>query len=161
VQYIKHTFAPVYDKNSKILILGTIPSPKSRENGFYYSHPQNKFWKILAEIFFEKIPFTITEKKSLLLRRHIALWDVLQSCYIENADDSSIKEPIVNDISQILYKSNINVIFTTGKKSYSLYKKYCEPQIRKKAIYLPSTSPANCIYSYTQIKNAYLEILKY
>jgi hypoxanthine-DNA glycosylase len=136
-----------------------MPSPKSRENGFYYSNPQNRFWKVLADIFSEKIPVSIEEKKSLLHKKHIALWDVLKSCYIEGADDSSIRQPVVNNLEPILRKADIRAIFTTGKKSYFLYKKYCEAQTGMKAIWLPSTSPANCGCSYQKLKTAYLGIL--
>lgn len=141
---IQHTLKPIYDRSSKVLILGSIPSIKSRESGFYYAHPQNKFWKILAKIYDEQIPNSNEDKIYFLKKHQIALFDVLKSCDIKSSSDSSIKNPIPNDFTEILNNSNIKVIFTTGKKAYNLYQKYCYPKTKMKAIYLPSTSPANC-----------------
>lgn len=153
---VTHTFEPVYDENAKILILGTMPSPKSRENGFYYSHPQNRFWKILAEIFQEPFPSGNGQKKEMLYRHHIALWDVLQSCRIEGASDSSIKDPVPNDIKGLLDKTHIKTIFTTGKTAYRLYERFCLDKTGIQAIALPSTSPANQrYYRYEDILNKY------
>ncbi len=144
---LKHNpFEPVYDQNSKILILGTMPSPKSIEYGFYYGHPQNRFWKILPTILDEYYPNTIEEKKELLLHHKIALWDVLASCEIKGADDGSIKKPIVNDISSLISGSSIRQVFTTGNAATKLYDKYCYPQTNIQTVKLPSTSPANCRY---------------
>lgn len=141
--YIEHPFEPIYDKNSRILILGTMPSIKSRQKNFYYAHPQNKFWKVLSIVFKEKMPVTEIQKTEFLLRHHIALWDVLFSCEIENSSDSSIKNPKVNAIELLIKKTKIKVIFTNGKKAYTLYQKYVYPITKIKAISLPSTSPAN------------------
>ena len=140
---VKHEFAPIYNQDSQILILGSIPSIKSREQHFYYGHPQNKFWKVLEELY--QIPklHTIEEKKQFLLKNKIALWDVIQSCEIEGSSDLTIKNVIPNDISSLLQKTNIKKIYTTGKKAYQLYQKYCYPNTKIEAIYLPSTSPAN------------------
>ena len=142
--FVTHTLQPVYDKNSNVLILGTIPSPKSREYGFYYGHPQNRFWKVLAALFHAEIPIDNESKKQFVLSRHIALWDVLASCTISGASDSSIKNPVPNDIGRILSEANIRAIITTGQKAFALYQRYCEPSTHRKAICLPSTSPANC-----------------
>lgn len=117
---ITHPLKPIFDENSAVLILGTMPSPKSRENNFYYGHPQNRFWRVLSAIFGEKLPENNKERTALLLKHRIALWDVLESCEIKGAEDSSIKNPIPNDLSLILESCNIKAIFTTGKKLFAL-----------------------------------------
>lgn len=158
---VYHTLEPVYDNNSKVLILGSMPSIKSRELGFYYAHPQNRFWKTLERVYQEHIGNTIEEKKRFLLNHHIALFDVLQSCDIFSSSDSSIKNPVPNDLSLILHSSNIKTIFTTGQKAHQLYRKYCYPDTLIEDILLPSTSPANCpkgiedklLDSYSKIKD--------
>ncbi|MDR0579020.1 MAG: DNA-deoxyinosine glycosylase [Campylobacteraceae bacterium] len=140
-----HPWECVFDENSKILILGSFPSPKSREYGFYYGHPQNIFWKTLARTLKQDEPANdIVSKKAFLLQNRIALWDVLHSCKIEGAADSTIKSPIANDFSYILKNSKIKAIFTTGKKASVLFEKLCAKNIGFDSIYLPSTSPANC-----------------
>ena len=156
---ITHTIPPIYNKNSKILILGTMPSPKSREIGFYYSHPQNRFWKTIAEVLAVDCPTTIEEKTSLLHTHSIALWDVLASCKISGADDNSIKDAIVNDFTKIFETANIKAVFTTGKKATDLFTKHCEAKYGYKPIYLPSTSPANCRMSQQNLTSAYQIIL--
>ena len=143
---VLHELPPIFNAHSRVLFLGTIPSPKSREKGFYYAHPQNRFWPILSEIFHEEIPQTTEGRRDFALSHGIALWDVLASCTIRGADDQSIKNPIPNDLSRILAHAEIQAIFTTGKKAAALYKKYCFPQTQRDAIELPSTSPANCRY---------------
>lgn len=141
-----HPINPVYDKNSKILILGSFPSVKSREVGFFYGHPQNRFWKVLARIFEENVPETIEEKRSMLLRNHIAVWDVIHSCEITGSSDSSIKNVVANDLTQILEEAQIQKICVNGKKAFSLYQKYIKPQTGREAVCLPSTSPANAAF---------------
>ena len=143
---ITHPFEPVYDFNSKILILGTMASPKSREYGFFYGHPQNNFWRVLANIFNVKLLDSIEEKTKFLLENNIAVWDVLHSCQISGADDSSIKNPVVNDFTEILANSKIKTIFTTGMTATKIYNKYCAEKTGIPAIYLPSTSSANRKY---------------
>ena len=140
---IVHPLEPIYDINSKVLILGTMPSIKSRENNFYYAHPQNRFWKTLARVYDEGVPKTNEERVQFLIRHHIALFDVLKSCDIEASADSSIKNPIPNDLSCILANSKITTIFTTGKMADKLYMKLIYPKTGIKSICLPSTSPAN------------------
>lgn len=141
---VEHSIGPVYFNNSKVLILGSIPSVKSREEGFYYAHPKNRFWKTLENIFNENIG-TSKEDKILFLKKYqIALFDVIKSCEITSSSDSTIKNPVPNDILSIINKTQIKTIFTTGKKAYKLYQKYCYPGTKINAIYLPSTSPANC-----------------
>lgn len=155
---IHHEFPPYYDKDSKVLILGSIPSVKSRIAGFYYMHPQNKFWQVLAYIYQEDLPLEIEDKKCFLKRHHIALWDVLESCEISGSSDSTIKNPKVNDILSLINKTNIKRIYVTGKKALSLYQKYCYPKVGIEAIYLPSTSPANASCSYEKLKDSYMQI---
>ena len=153
---IIHTIPPVYDKNSKILILGTMPSPKSRETGFYYGHPQNRFWKLMAALFCENISADKKSRTEFLLKHNIALWDVLKSCTIKGADDSSIKNEEANDLGLILRESAVTAIFTTGIKAYKLYNKYCYPETKIKAVALPSTSPANCrFYTFDSLLEKY------
>ncbi|MBQ9280130.1 MAG: DNA-deoxyinosine glycosylase [Clostridia bacterium] len=151
---------PVYQEDSQILILGSIPSPKSREYGFYYAHPQNRFWKVLADVYEEPFPYTIEERVSFLYRNKIALWDVLSSCMIDGADDSSIKEPIANNISDLLKHTNIKKIYTTGRKAYDLYNKLCFQNTGVPAALLPSTSPANCRVKYSELLSAYQIVKK-
>lgn len=158
---VRHEFGPFYDKDSKVLILGSIPSPKSREQGFYYGHPQNRFWKVLADVLDEELPETVEERKIMLAKHHIALWDVLDSCEIKGASDTSIKDPVPNDMNVILKVADIKAIFTTGAKADELYKKMCYPICGISSIRLPSTSPANCGCSYDKLKDAYSQVLEY
>lgn len=144
---VSHTFAPVYDEHSKILILGSFPSVKSRENQFYYGHPQNRFWKLLARIFGEPVPATIEEKKSLLLRHGIALWDVVSTCDIKGSSDSSIRNVVPCNLKQILDMAPIHTIIANGDTAFRLYNRYCETQTGISAIRCPSTSPANAVFT--------------
>ena len=152
---IIHPIPPVYDKNSKILILGSFPSVKSRENGFFYGHPQNRFWKVAAAVFEEKTPLTTDEKKEFLLRNHIALWDVIKSCEIEGSADSTIRNVQPNDLRIILDESDITKIFVNGRISEKYYIRYIEPKIGIKAICLPSTSPANAAWNIDKLTEAW------
>ena len=154
-----HTFDPVYNKESRVLILGSFPSVKSREIAFYYGHPQNRFWKILAHIYNEDIPISLNDKKSFLTKHKIALWDVINSCTIIGSSDSSIKNVIVNDIKSLINKTEINYIYTTGRKAYNLYNKYLLNEVKIKAVYLPSSSPANASIKYKNIINEYKKIV--
>ena len=142
-----HPIDPVFDKDSRVLILGSFPSVKSREEGFFYGHPQNRFWKVTAGVFGEKVPQTVEEKKAFLLRNHIALWDVIGSCDIDGSSDASIRNATVNDISLILKTAQIKAVFLNGKKAFSLYQKYMYPEVKREGICLPSTSPANAMWS--------------
>lgn len=161
-QIVYHELEPVYCTNSRVLILGTIPSPKSREFGFYYSHPQNRLWKVLAGVFERPSPDNTEDKIRFLTAHHIAMWDVLQSCSIKGADDSSIKAAVPNDINRILSETDIKAIFTTGKKATDLYRRLCLPHTGRPSIYLPSTSPANCRnYTLETLTEAYRVILEY
>lgn len=156
--YVEHTFEPVYDKNSKILILGTFPSVKSRENQFFYGHPQNRFWKVIAQLTGEEVPKTIEEKKTLLLRNRIAIWDVIHSCKIIGSSDSSIQDVVVNDFSNILKNANIEKIYANGGKAYELYQKYAFEKTGREIIKLPSTSPANAGWSLERLCEAWKRI---
>lgn len=140
---LAHPIPPVFNKDSKVLVLGSFPSVKSREEGFFYGHPQNRFWKVTARVFDEDIPLTVSSKREFLLRNHIALWDVIGSCDIEGSSDSSIRNVTVNDISIILNTADIRLICLNGKKAYQYYQKYMFPVIKREGICLPSTSPAN------------------
>jgi len=146
MERINHEIEPVYNQYSKVLILGTFPSVKSREGRFFYSHPQNRFWKVIAALTGSNIPETIEEKKKLLLDNYIAVWDVVKSCEIKGSSDSSIKNVVVNDLTRILKHAEIRGIFANGAKAYSLYDKYCYEQTGMEAIKLPSTSPANAAF---------------
>ena len=155
---IAHPFPPLYDKDSRILILGSFPSVKSREQKFFYGHPQNRFWKTVAGVLSEETPQTIEEKKKFLHRNHIALWDVIHSCDIEGSSDSSIKNVQPNDLHQIFEEADIRAIYCNGAKSYQYYEKYQEKQTGKEAVKLPSTSPANAAFSLERLKENWKEI---
>ena len=146
-QSIIHPFPPLFDENSKTLILGSFPSVKSRESMFFYGHPQNRFWKVLTIIFNQPIPQNIEAKKRLVLDNGLALWDSIHSCTVTGSSDSSIKDVIPNDISDIIRNSNINRIFCNGALSHKMYMKYIFPDTGIKAVKLPSTSPANATFS--------------
>lgn len=142
-----HPVEALFNENSKILILGTFPSVKSREAKFFYGHPQNRFWRVMARLCDADIPQTVEDKKKLILDNHFALWDVIHSCDVEGSADSSIKNVVPNDISVILKNSKVSRIFVNGKKAESLYKKYLEKETGITAVCLPSTSPANALWS--------------
>jgi len=158
---VVHPFEPVYNEYSQVLILGTIPSVTSREENFYYGHPQNRFWKVISCLTGHPLPITIVEKKNLLLMEGIALWDVLQSCDIEQSRDSSITNPVANDLDMIFKKASIKAVFTNGKKAQELYKKLCYPKTNIKSQCLPSTSPANGSYNLEKLLWEWSVILKY
>ena len=145
--HVIHEIPPVYDDRSKILILGSFPSVKSREGQFFYHHKQNRFWKVLAAVFEDTLPETIEEKKEFLLRHNIAIWDVIASCDIEGSSDSSIKNVVPTDLNRILEESEVERIFCNGKASGNYYKKYQESRTGIEATVLPSTSPANAAFS--------------
>lgn len=144
---IVHPIPPLYDENCKILILGSFPSVKSREAMFFYGHPQNRFWKLMAALFEEAYPQSVEEKKALVLKHHIAMWDTIRSCTITGSSDSSIKDVVPNDLSVILDNSRVERIFCNGATAYRLYMKYIYPTTGVKAVKLPSTSPANAAFN--------------
>lgn len=153
--HVEHTLDPIYDAHSKVLVLGTMPSPKSREMGFYYGHPQNRFWRVLAALFDEAVPHTNEERTALLLRHHIALWDVLASCDIKGASDASIANAVPNDLSRITREAPIQQVFCTGATAARLYAKHCEACVGLPTTRLPSPSPANATWSFERLVQAY------
>ena len=156
-----HEFPPVYDENSEILILGSFPSVKSREMQFFYGHPQNRFWKVLAQVLNETVPQTIPEKKEILLRHHIALRDVIASCDIAGSSDSSIRNVVPADLSRILDNCSIKQIYANGGTAKKLYEKYSRPKTGRPITGLPSTSPANAAYSADRLMESWGEIKKF
>lgn len=146
-QNITHPFPPLYNELSETLILGSFPSVKSREAMFFYGHPQNRFWRVVADIFGESLPRTTIEKKELILRNRLALWDSIHSCTVTGSSDSSVKDVVPNDISAVINGSRIDRIFCNGTLSYKMYMKYIFPSVGISAVKLPSTSPANAAYS--------------
>lgn len=156
---IKHPFEPLYDENSKILILGSFPSVKSREQMFFYGHPQNRFWRVVSRVFNCDTPDTVEEKKKFLLFHNIALWDVIASCDITGSADSTIKNVTANDLSVILNTADIKKIFVNGKTAEKYYNKYTKHIINREAVCLPSTSPANAAWSVERLVEAWSCIL--
>lgn len=144
--HITHEFEPVYNENSQILILGTLPSVKSREQHFYYGHPRNRFWQVLASIVQEPLPQTIDEKKEFLLRNRIAVWDVIAECDIIGSSDSSIRNVVPTDVAGVLRETNIARVYANGAKAYELYRKYTLEMTGMPICKLPSTSPANAAF---------------
>ncbi|WP_300626997.1 DNA-deoxyinosine glycosylase [uncultured Thomasclavelia sp.] len=142
-----HLIEPIYDKDSKILILGSFPSVKSREANFFYHHPQNRFWRVLAAVYQDTVPEEIADKKAFLKRHQIALWDVIASCNIKGSSDSSISDVEVNDLNMIIANSSVNHIYTNGNLADKLYHRYFDTIIDLPVTKLPSTSPANAAYS--------------
>ena len=151
----RHTIPPVFDKNSRILILGSFPSVRSREVGFFYGHPQNRFWRVLALVFGDTVPMTVEEKKGFLTAHGIALWDVIASCSIEGSSDSSIRNVVPNDIAALVAEREIRAVFTNGRTAQSLYDKYIRSSLDMEATCLPSTSPANASWSVEKLTEAW------
>lgn len=161
LQHVEHGFGPVYDKESRILILGSFPSVKSREQAFYYGHPQNRFWKVLAALADTEVPQTIEEKKEWLHAHHIAVYDVIEECDIEGSSDSSIRNVTPADIRTIIAQSNVSHIFTNGKLAGKLYRRYQAKTCDLPTTELPSTSPANAAYSLDKLIAAWQDIKVY
>ncbi len=158
---ITHPFGPLYNSNSIILILGSFPSVKSREQMFFYGHPQNRFWKVLSSVLNENTPSTIEEKKQFLLSHNIALWDSIKSCEIIGSSDSSIKNAVPNDIGIILKNADIKAIFTNGKTSQKYYDMYIKNTVGRDSVCLPSTSPANAAWNLERLCAAWSIINNY
>ncbi len=142
-----HNIPPLYNEDSKILILGSFPSVKSREGQFFYHHPQNRYWKVMAAVLDCPVPDTIEEKKKMILENHVAMWDVIASCEITGSSDSSIKNVVPNDIGGLLNETSIERIYTNGNAAHKNYQKYIKDKTRIEDIVLPSTSPANAAWS--------------
>ena len=157
---VYHEFAPLYNGASRVLILGSIPSPKSREQGFYYMHPQNRFWRMLCAVLGEDVPTDIEGRKAVCLRHGIALWDVLESCEIKGASDASIKNAVPNPLDRVFASADIQAVFTTGKKAHALYCRFFSDN-GYPAICLPSTSPANRTISEQRMLEEYMQISAY
>lgn len=157
-KHIIHPFDALYDEHSRILILGSFPSVKSREQKFFYGHPQNRFWKVLSIVLGEKVPETIEEKRKLLLNNHIALWDVIYSCDIKGSSDSSIRNVTPTDLSRVIKGSEISDIYCNGKTSGKLFARYQGEILGRSAITLPSTSPANAAWSVERLTEAWKRI---
>ena len=155
---IIHPIPPLFREDARILILGSFPSVKSREAAFFYGHPQNRFWRVLAEVFEDAVPADVPQKKAFLLRhqRHqVAVWDVIHSCTIRGSSDASIRDVVPNDLTRILDHAQIRQIYVNGRTAEKMYKKYIEPSIGRSAICLPSTSPANAAWSLERLTDAW------
>jgi len=152
---ISHPIPPVYDRDSTILILGSFPSVRSREEGFFYGHPKNRFWKVVSAVFDAEEPCTVEEKKAFLLRHHIAVWDVIGSCDVVGSSDASIKNVSANDLTEILKNAGIRAVFVNGKTAYRYYERFSEGKTGRKAVCLPSTSPANAAWTLERLIEAW------
>lgn len=160
MEHIIHPIPPLYDEQSRILILGSFPSVKSREAQFFYGHPQNRFWKVLASVLGCPVPQTVPEKQAMLHANHIALWDVIASCDIEGSSDSSIKNAVPNDLTPILMTADIRQIYCNGATSHRLYQKYIAPATGRDAVKLPSTSPANAAWQVERLTEEWRQIIE-
>ncbi len=160
-EHIVHGFEPVYDSRSKVLILGSLPSVKSREQSFYYGHPRNRFWQLLAKLCGCPLPVTVSDKRFLLLENRIAVWDVISECDIIGSSDTSIRNVVPADISPILAAADIGAIFTNGSAAYRIYRRYQQPLVGREAVCLPSTSPANAAFSFERLLEAWSAVKKY
>ena len=158
-EQLVHPFPPTWDEHSETLILGSFPSVKSREMAYFYGHPQNRFWRLIAALYEDDTPQTVEERRAFLLRHHIALWDVIASCTIVGSSDSSIRDAVPNDIRPILAGAPIREIYTNGQTAFRLYRKYLLPEIGREAVCLPSTSPANAAWSFDRLLSAWSAIL--
>ncbi|MDE7018080.1 MAG: DNA-deoxyinosine glycosylase [Lachnospiraceae bacterium] len=155
-----HNIPPLYDGKSKILILGSFPSVKSREGQFFYHHPQNRYWKVMAAVLGCWIPETIEEKKHMILSHHVAMWDVIASCEITGSSDSSIKNVVPNDIGRLLEETEIEKIYTNGGTAHKYFQKYIQKNIKREDIVLPSTSPANAAWSLERLIAAWKDKIR-
>ena len=160
--HITHEFAPVFDKNSRVLILGSLPSVKSREEGFYYGHPRNRFWTVTAAVagYGQKVPVTVEEKKAMLLSAGIAVWDVIAECDIIGSSDASIKNAVPADLSEILALCPDIAVFANGSTAAKLYEKFQQKKTGRPAVKLPSTSPANAAWSTERLTAEWARLLK-
>ncbi|MBQ8136637.1 MAG: DNA-deoxyinosine glycosylase [Clostridia bacterium] len=157
--FITHPFAPLFDENSRVLILGSFPSVKSRDQRFYYGHPQNRFWKVLAALYHRDVPESIPEKRALILENSLALWDSIAACEITGSSDASIRNAKPNDLQVILGHAPIRLIVCNGKASFQCYETWIRPRTGREALCLPSTSPANAQWSLARLTEAWSVIL--
>jgi len=158
-EHVVHPFAPVWDAQSRVLVLGSFPSVRSREVGFYYGHPQNRFWPLLSMLYHEPLPIDVPQRRAFALRHGVALWDALASCDIVGSSDQSIRNAVPNDIASLLEKSAIERVFLNGQRAYALYRRYCEAVCVLPAMALPSTSAANAAWSLERLAEAWRVIL--
>ena len=159
LEKVIHPIPPLWNENSRVLILGSFPSVKSREQAFFYGHPQNRFWRVMAGLLQAQVPTTVEEKKALLLTHRIAVWDVVASCEIEGSSDSSMRNVVANDLSPILEGSRIQKLFLNGKTAEKFYKRYIFPKLQREATVLPSTSPANAAWSLERLMDAWKVVI--
>lgn len=157
---VVHPIAPVYDAASGILILGSFPSVRSRETQFFYGHPQNRFWKVLAGVFEDAVPRMVGEKRAFLLEHRVAVWDVIASCDITGSSDASIQNVTANDLTPILEAADIRTVYANGKTAARLYDRYIRPVTGRPCVCLPSTSPANAAWSLERLTAAWRELIK-
>ena len=153
--HITHGFEPVFDGRSRVLILGSLPSVKSREQGFYYGHPQNRFWRVIAAVIGCSVPQTVDEKRAMLLESGVAVWDVIAECDIIGSADASIRNVIPADLARVLDAADIRAVFANGSTAFRLYRRHQEPALRRTAVQLPSTSPANAAWSAERLTEAW------
>ncbi|MEA5004011.1 MAG: DNA-deoxyinosine glycosylase [Christensenella sp.] len=158
---VTHSLGPVFDERSKILVLGSIPSVKSREEGFYYANPRNRFWQVVSTLLACPLPQTVPQKEEMLKGAGIALFDVLYACDIEGSADASIKNAVPNDFSEIFTAADIRMVFANGKKAHQLYQDLCFPATGRQAVALPSTSPANAAANLPYLIREWSHILRY
>ena len=158
--HIVHPFGPLYDADSTVLILGSLPSVRSREQQFFYGHPQNRFWPLLAALYGEQAPQSVEEKRALALRCHVALWDTIYSCDIVGSSDSSIRNVVPTDLRPILEGTKVRRIFCNGRTSGLYFQKYQAKALGREAQVLPSTSPANAAWSMERLLDAWRVILE-
>lgn len=157
-QLVVHPLEPLFDERSRVLVLGSLPSPKSREHGFYYANPHNRFWPVMAQVLGEDLPEPNEERARLLLRHGVALWDVIARCEIAGASDASIRNPVPNDLTRVLAVAPVRKIFATGATAAQLYRRLIEPALGRPIVQLPSTSPANARWRTPQLVEAYRAI---
>lgn len=160
-QLVVHPLEPLFDERSRVLMLGSLPSPKSRERQFYYGNPQNRFWPVMAEVLQEELPESNEERAAMLLRHGVALWDVVARCEIAGASDASIRNPVPNDLDRILAVAPIQAIYATGSTAGTLYRRLIEPQLGRPITVLPSTSPANARWRVPALVEAYAQITQW
>lgn len=154
-EFLVHPIPPFYDTESRVLVLGSFPSVKSRETGFFYGHPRNRYWSMIAAICGTETPVTIEQKKAFLSTQHIAMWDTIRSCTITGSSDSSIRDVVPNDLDRILKTAPIRNIYCNGTTSYNLYMKYIYPRTGRPALKMPSTSPANAAWTLEKLIGAW------
>lgn len=153
---------PVHGAQAGVLLLGSFPSPKSREQGFYYGHPQNRFWPVLAGVLGQPVPAhgDVAAKRALLTQNGLALWDVVHSCRIRGASDASIADVVPNDVAALVRALGVRAVFCNGGTAARLYARYLKEKVGLPAQTLPSTSPANAAWSAARLQAAWAAALR-